>query len=217
MKDGARFTEHMWNIICITLDHVLKHTTPTEVFAYVPPPKQPARGRRVSNRNESKKDPKSTRNTPKGSEIPGAIKAGDEGSDSRRQSQEGNEGTKNQAEGSEEAERIRSPLFPPDEEIPSDVGRSPEELMVVKLKRATPPKPAEFSLPTAKAKCGVHLLLIQAVNEIFHEHFEHLSLHNITTLLDTITESHRFAYGANNDLDLRANLSPTGDTPLSSG
>lgn len=237
MKDGVRFTEHMWNIVCITLDHVLKNTTPTEIFAYVPPPKQPARGRRVSVRGEgepkssaairrSKSDQTDTRETPK-REKP-TTEGEEEAAGSRRQSQEvpsresstttTTSSLQVEKEGDEvaAAERVRLALLEEGGEESAESGKTPEELMLIKLKRATPYRPPTFSsLPTVKARCGVHLLIIQAINEIFHEHFELLSLKNVNSLLDAVTESHKFAYGANNDLSIRTNLSPTGKFSLS--
>lgn len=89
---------------------------------------------------------------------------------------------------------------------------SPEDVVMIKLKRATPHRPPNVfsSFATVNARCAIHLLLIQAVNEIFFEHYAHMSMDNIESFLEAIMSGHRFAYSANNDVRLRSALGPTG-------
>ncbi len=65
-------------------------------------------------------------------------------------------------------------------------------------------------------RCTVHLLLIQAISEVFFEHYAALSIQNIELLLDAILSGHRFAYTANNDMRLRTGLGPTGNALVQS-
>jgi brefeldin A-inhibited guanine nucleotide-exchange protein len=211
MKNGDKFTPYMWNVVCMTFKHVMDCNMPVEVFAY--------------------KAPKGSGGSKKS--TPAVVTV-----ESQQQQQNGSSaveekrGEDHPANASEPLERhhsgsteflleenVRRGILPvaviqamKDEETLDRSKLSPEEIVMVKLKRATPHRPpnAFSSFATVNARCAVHLLLLQAVNEIFFEHYKHLSLENVESFLEAIMSGYRFAYSANNDVRLRTGLGPTG-------
>ena len=157
MKNGDRFTPHMWNIVCATFEHVLACNLPVEVFDYQPtasaansgaasaPSPATARLPRpvpISELNESA-------GLRPGQLPPAALRAVRE------------------AEAADAESRAATTAT-----------QSLEEVAMVKLRRATPRRaPHTFtSFPVVNGRCTIHLLLIQAVNEVFFEHYTRLSL-----------------------------------------
>lgn len=204
MKNGDKFTPYMWNIVCMTFKHVMDCNLPVEVFAYKPPKGTGKKGSPPTAKGQAEPAP-----NPSAEEKPEDQRA-NTGQMERHHS------------GSTEfllQETIRRGILPvavlqamKEEETLDKAKLSPEEIVMVKLKRSTPHRPpnAFSSFATVNARCSIHLLLLQAVNEIFFEHYQHLSLANVESFLEAIISGYRFAYSANNDVRLRTGLGPTG-------
>jgi len=195
IKNGAKFTPRMWNIVCLTLKHVMDCNMPVEVFAFH---SSKAATSRTTQANAQRQD----RNR--------GASAGERREDQQDNTEQKRKKPRDAVSSALPISVIQTIKYEEDEIDKSKL--TPEEVVMTKLQRATPHRPANTfsSFASVNARCAVHLLLLQAVNEVFFEHHRHLSLENIECLLEAILSGYRFAYAANNDVQLRSGLGPTG-------